>query len=648
MPSEQLQLGCTYDSVADSAVFNVWAPSSSSAVLKLYKNDTDKDATKSVDMNKNEETGVWTATVKGSNIDGWFYTYLLDNANGSNEVLDPYASSMAAYRNEGGSGRAAVVDMNSKSAIPNGWTNNYVNLAQREDAIIYEVSVRDFTISPDSGVKATPGTYKAFIEKLPYLKSLGITHIQLQPVLNFYYTDETDQSYEDAGTSSNNNYNWGYDPHNYFTPEGWYSSNPEDPYSRVKELRELVNAAHEQGIGVLLDVVYNHVANTALFDNIVPGYYFRMKDGKLLSASGCGNDTASERSMMARLIKDSTKHWVEEYHVDGFRFDLMGLMESNSVLNAYDACAEVNPDVLFEGEGWKMYNGPTGTSGLDQNYMNKTDSISVFNDEIRDAIKAGGFNEAGNGFITNKPVSAKHIFTNMCGTPELNYRADDPGDSIVYIVCHDGLTLHDSISNNAKLKDSDSAQRAELIARAKIGNLLVLTSQGVAFLQGGQELGRTKPKLHASGETVGNFVRNSYDSSDNINQFVWTLSDDYANLQKYTAGLIALRSSTKAFRLGDSETIAKKVSFYEDALADTIYELAFKVSNVDGYNWYVLVNVNGEAKTIDLGEDLTGAEILVDAQNAGVSAINNAKGIKITGSTVELDSYTATIFKIKQ
>ncbi|HZK20625.1 MAG TPA: type I pullulanase [Treponemataceae bacterium] len=647
-PDDSVQLGCVYDAKADKADFVLWAPSSATAVLKLYKKDTDKTATKTFDMTKNKDTGVWTVSVKGEKIDGWFYTYELDNSRGVREVLDPYASSMAAYRNEGGSGRAAVVDMNSSKATPANWSKNYAKLTQREDAIIYEVSVRDFTISPDSGVRETPGTYKAFVEKMSYLKDLGVTHIQLLPVVNFYFTDETDQSYEDQGTSNNNNYNWGYDPHNYFSPEGWFASDPTDPYSRVKELRMLIQTAHDYGMGVLLDVVYNHVASTAVFEDVVPGYYFRMKNGKYLSNSGCGNDTASERKMMARLIVDSTKHWVENYNVDGFRFDLMGLMESTSVLDSYEACAAVNPDVLFIGEGWKMYNGVSGTVGLDQNYMTKTDDIAVFNDEIRDAVKAGGFNEAGQGFITGKPVSAKHVYANLCGTPELNYRADSPGDNVQYLVCHDGLTLHDSISNNVKLDGSDPTDRAEIVARAKIGNTIALTAQGIAFLHAGQERGRTKPKLHATGELVGNFVRNSYDSSDNINQIIWTLKPEYKELKDYTAGLITLRRSTHAFRLGDADLIAKKMSFYEEALDGTIFQLAFKIADVDGYDWIVAMNVNKESVVIDLGEDLTTAQVVVDAKTAGTTPIATPVNVSIQGTTVELGPLTTTIFKIKK
>ncbi|MCK9171227.1 MAG: alpha-amylase family glycosyl hydrolase, partial [Treponema sp.] len=389
VPSKETVLGCTYKN--GSAVFNLWAPTSSAAVLNLYKIDDAVNPDYTVTMEKNDRTGVWTASFNEVDPDGMFYDYTLHNTHGTVTVLDPYAYSMAAYYNNGGTGRAAVINPDSKKALPEGGMSApFVKLAKREDAVIYEMSVRDFTISPDSGVKAVPGTYKAFIEKIPYLKDLGITHVQLMPVLNFYNNNETNKAYEDSGKVSGNNYNWGYDPHNYFTPEGWFSTDASDPYCRIRELRELINECHKAGIGVILDVVYNHMADTRFLDDIVPGYYFRTDaNGRLKSASGCGNDTATERTMMKRLVVDSTSYWVKNYKVDGFRFDIMGLMESSSVLDSYASCAKLNPSVLFEGEGWKMYDGPAGTVGMDQNYMTKTDSVAVFNDEFRDLIKAG-------------------------------------------------------------------------------------------------------------------------------------------------------------------------------------------------------------------------------------------------------------------
>ncbi len=642
IPSSDLVLGCTYDAKTNNAVFNIWAPSSTSVVLNLYNKDGLKTPTKTVDMKLDAKTGVWTATTT-ENINGWFYDYTITNSRGTNNALDPYAKSMAAYRNEGGSGRAAVVDINSDKAGK--MVNDYVKLEQREDAIIYEVSVRDFTIASDSNVKNPKGTYKAFIEKLPYLKELGVTHLQIMPVLNFYYTDETNRNYENAGTANNNNYNWGYDPHNYFTPEGWYSTDATNPYSRISELRELVDAAHSYGLGILLDVVYNHMANTALMEDIVPGYYYRMNNGKYTSGSGCGNDVATTHAMARRLIVESTAYWVKEYKVDGFRFDLMGLIDTETMNQAYAACAAINPDTLFVGEGWKMYNGPTGTQGMDQKQANKTDSIAMFNDELRDTCKMGGMSE-GQGFITGKEASKSILISNIFGQPINNYKADDPGDNVQYLACHDGLTLHDSVFFNAKLDESIPAQRAEGISRIKMGNFIAATSQGVGFFHAGQERGRTKPKLNSTTEIEGNFVRNSYDSSDNINQFIWTLDADYAALLDYTKGLIEMRKNTSAFRLGTMDAVNANTAILEDATKEMFKVAAYSIT-ADGYTYYVVMNADSVAQTVDVGASVANAEVLADSVKAGSTAIAAPKGVKTAGTTITVDPLTCTVVRVK-
>ena len=643
IPAADVKLGCTYDAATNKASFVLWAPTSSSVVLNLYDKDQLAEPTKSIDMNFDAATGTWSVETN-ENIDGWFYDYSVTNSRGTNNVLDPYAKSMAAYRNEGGAGRAAVVDINSTKALPNGaWKNDYVTLEQREDAIIYEVSVRDFTISPDSGVTGEKGTYRAFIEKLPYLKELGVTHLQIMPVLNFYYTDETDRSYEDNGTANNNNYNWGYDPHNYFTPEGWYASDATNPYSRVSELRELVDAAHGYGLGILLDVVYNHMANTTLMENIVPGYYYRTINGAYTSGSGCGNDVASTRAMARRLIVESTKYWVEEYKVDGFRFDLMGLIDTETMFSAYEACAAVNPETLFVGEGWKMYNGPVGTFGMDQKQVINTDNIAVFNDEIRDAIKAGGMNEEAKGFITGKTVLENSFFPLIMGQPKYNYKADDPGDSIQYLVCHDGLTLHDSVFHNAGLNEAIPEQRAEGIKRIKMGNFIGSTAQGIAFFHAGQERGRTKPRLNATTESIGNYVRNSYDSSDNINQFVWTLDEDYQGLLDYTKGLIEMRKNTTAFRLGTADAVANNTAL----LSTEESKVTAYTIKADGYTYYVIMNAANKAVTVDTGVSMANAEVLADAVQAGSKAIAAPVGVTAEGTSVTVDSLTCTVVRVK-
>lgn len=640
IPPASLELGCSYSQ--GKAVFNLWAPTSSSAVLNLYKVYDANKPDYTVPMTKDSKTGVWSVEFSEVDCDGMFYDFTLENSKGIVTVLDPYAKSMAVYHGKGGAGRAAVVDLNSEKAgvqdVP------YVNLVKREDAIIYEVSVRDFTISPDANVSATPGTYKAFIEKIPYLKELGITHVQLLPVVNFYYNDEANKKYEDSGNVNGNNYNWGYDPHNYFTPEGWYATDAADPYCRIRELRELINECHKAGIGVLLDVVYNHMAGTQFLDDIVPGYYFRTNaKGGFTSNSGCGNDTATERTMMKRLVVDSTSHWVKNYKVDGFRFDLMGLMEASSVVDSYKACKKINASTLFEGEGWRMYNGAPGTVGMDQRYMLQTNEVAVFNDEFRDAMKAGGFNEAGRGFITKKRTDNTKLFRNVTGNP-FNYRTDQPGDNLNYLVCHDGLTLHDSIVHNLRL--DETKDKNEIVQRIKLGNFIVLTSQGLAFLHAGQESGRTKPNINNSrNESIGNFVRNSYDSSDNINQYVWTVEPEYQELLEYTKGLIEIRKEFNVFRTANSKKIAK--NFVDLEIQDD-EGLAFGyIAKKSEGTWVILVNAKMKSIEINTSVSLNNGVIYIDSRSANKNGIENPVGVKISGKTVTLDPLTATVIRIK-
>ncbi|WP_294430239.1 alpha-amylase family glycosyl hydrolase [uncultured Treponema sp.] len=646
VPADDVVLGASYSN--KSVAFRLWAPTSSSAIVNLYKKGDAKSADFTVSMEKDASNGVWTAVFNKVDPDGFFYDYTLTNSKGTVTVLDPYARSMAAYHNDGTLGRGAVVDLTSARSLPEGgMSGDYYPLEKREDAVIYEMSVRDFTICSDSGVKAAPGTYKAFIEKIPYLKELGITHVQLMPVVNFYYNNETDRAYDNRGVVNNSNYNWGYDPHNYFTPEGWYATDAADPYCRIRELRELVNECHKAGLGVLLDVVYNHMAGTRFLDDIVPGYYFRMNGrGGFTSNSGCGNDTATEHKMMARIVKDSTEYWVREFKVDGFRFDLMGLMEAGSVENAYSACVKVNPHVLFEGEGWRMYNGEAGTVGMDQAYMRKTDHVAVFNDELRDMLKAGGFNEAGLGLITGKEVNGSELLRSITGNPR-SYGVNQPGANIQYMTCHDGLTLHDLISHNVNLKEEKPADKAEIIRRIKMGNALALSAQGIAFLHGGQERGRSKPNVsHASQECIGNFVRNSYDSSDNINQFVWTLDNDYQTVLDYTKGLIALRRTTDVFRMADAAKIKKNTFLLSDK-EDKSLVFAYRIHNDDG-DWLVAVNASTKNTVIKSDVALKKAEVLVDAANAGTEPLTSLNGVKLSGKKITLDPLTATIIHVKK
>ena len=644
IPPKDARLGALYDSVAKSCRFSLWAPLSETVSVHLYRKGNDETPAFTLPLRYDEKTGLWQGTFTDEDPERFFYDYTLKDERGTHTALDPYAVSMAAYTGAS-MGRGAIVDLQKKTLKPER-EYPFVLLRHREDAIIYELSVRDFTVSPDSGVQNIPGTYKAFIEKIPYLQALGITHIQLMPVLKFYYTDETNRRYEDAGTVRNNNYNWGYDPHNYFTPEGWYASDPENPESRIRELRELVNECHKARIGVLLDVVYNHVAETALFDAVVPGYYFRMNaDGSYTNASGCGNDFASERVMARKLIVDSAVHWVREYRVDGFRFDLMGLLDTETVLEAYARCTQLNPSTLFIGEGWKMYNGAIGTVGMDQHYMTKTDSVAVFNDELRDLVKAGGMNEEKRAFLTGGTVDPMQLFYNCIGSPQCNYTSDSPGDNVQYLVCHDGLTLHDCIAHNAGLNECHPAEKKELIARIKLGNTLILTSQGIAFLHSGQERGRTKPNMHhAVEECLGAFVRNSYDASDSINRFIWELDEDYAHVLSYTQGLIALRKRFKSFRIGDVRRIAHAAAFLPAEAAGPVGAFGYTLEWDDGI-WYLLFNASTAEQSFIPPRPVKNPVFFAAKDAASPDGIERVTGVTFDKNRIVVDSCTAVIFR---
>lgn len=613
LPKEDYFLGANFNPSTQEVSFSLWAPSATSVSVLIFSDGKIAEPSFQFQLSKNSESGVWGLTCAlDESLDGWFYEFEVTTEKGKRRCLDPYAKSMAAFLNDGTSGRAAIINPENPKYLPQGgWSSTdksevcstLPEFSDYSQAIVYEISVRDATISPDSPEKdeIKKGTYAGFISALPYIKELGITHIQLLPVMNFYNNNETIKTYENSGTTHGNNYNWGYDPHSYFSPEGWYSTEPENPYSRISELKTLINEAHKLGLRVILDVVYNHMAKTDFLDDIVPGYYFRhSKDGSFTSNSGCGNDVATEHSMTRKLIVDSLVYWTKEYHVDGFRFDLMGLLDAQTVMSGYEKCAEIKKDVLFIGEGWKMYNGEKGTVGMDQNYMTKTEKVAVFNDEFRDLAKAGGMSEAGQGFLTGKKVSIPDLFCNCSGKPVHNYSVTKPSSNVQYFACHDGLTLHDSIVNNIPLDESTEEGKIEAVNRLKLANALLLTSQGIAFLHAGQERGRTKTAFTTAGtddcETIGNFVKNSYDSSDNINNFVWNISDLNKDLLEYTKNLISLRKNNSAFTISTQDEVMSRISLLGEYCDD--FFMAYKIADSEG-DWYLFFNSNKEDKKID-------------------------------------------------
>jgi len=648
------ELGAIYSK--SGTEFKLWSPLASNVKLTIYKDGTDDTIYKEADLTLGDK-GVWSIVIK-EDLKGYFYTYDVTNAGRTKRVLDPYAKSMAAFNESKEKvGRAAVVDL--KSIGPKLDFANIEGYTKREDAIIWEIHVRDFTSDPSLETNSQFGTYKAFIEKLDYIKSLGVTHVQLLPVMNYYFGNELDNGTRELDYSAGpNTYNWGYDPHNYFSPEGMYSENPRDPELRVKELKELIDAIHKSGMGVILDAVYNHTAKISILEDIIPGYYHFMDvDGKPKSSYG-GGRVGTTHFMSRKLVVDSVLHWVNEYKVDGFRYDLMGDLDAETVQMAFDKSREVNPNIIMIGEGWRTYVGDDGDSRTpaDQSWMDQTDAAGSFSDEMRNELKSGFGSEGQPRFMTGGKRDINLIFNNVAGRPS-NMTLDDPGDVVQYVAAHDNLPLHDVIAQSIN-KDPDHHEE-EIQKRIRLSNTMILTSQGTAFLHAGQEYGRTKqwradgkPKVKGTevkGFDYPWFVHDSYDSSDAINMIDWKKIES-EGLQRdtidYTTGLIKIRRSTDAFRLGDADLVKKNVSLVKAmGIKPQDNIIVYKAISTDGDSYYVFINADDVSRELGLEVDLTKGIVLVDSDESGVEPVKEISGFTLSSDKIKIDALTALIIK---
>ncbi len=647
------ELGLRYSE--EETLFRLWAPLATSVTLNLYEQGTDSVPYKQVDLTKGAK-GLWTASVEG---DLWahFYNYTVTNYGVSRTILDPYAKSMAVTTGDHTvAGKGAVVD---PSLIgPELEFADIQGFEKREDAIIWEIHVRDFTSDPDITTDAQFGTYKAFIERLGYIRELGVTHIQLLPVLSYRWGNELENHKRMLEYAVSSNYNWGYDPHNYFSPEGMYSEDPTDPALRIRELKELVQAIHEHGMGVTLDVVYNHTASLELFEDIVPGYYHFMDARGNPKSSYGGGRLGSTHKMVRKLIIDSMVFWTAEYKVDGFRYDLMGDLDSETVQMAYDQVKAINPMVIKVGEGWRTYAGDDNdeVTPADQDWMGSTNSVASFSDEIRNELKSGFGSEGEPRFITGGPRNIRTIFNNVIAKPG-NMTEDDPGDVLQYIAAHDNLTLHDVIAYS--IKKDPARHQEEIQQRIRLGNTIILTSQGTAFLHAGQEYGRTKqwkgeeaPEsdyTYVEGFEHPYFIENSYDASDIINHFDWdkvTRPGIHKETMAFTKGLIALRRSTDAFRLGTEEEIRRKVHLIQsEDIREEDLVIGYRAESTQGTRYYVFVNADSVSRDIRLDTNLTSGVVLVDSDEAGTREVNSLSGVQVYPSFIRLDALTATVIK---
>lgn len=665
-----------------------WSPSADQVNVVLYDKEDADTQLNTVAMTQTDR-GVWRVELNEETAglpDMSGYYYHLEIVRGDEKVLalDPYAKSLAAWDNltaDAKVAKAAIVD--PASIGPDLSYADIPGYEKREDAVIYEVHVRDFTSDPsiEDELTAQFGTFAAFVDKLDYIQSLGVTHIQLLPVMSYYFGNDLangERSLEYASTDQN--YNWGYDPQSYFALTGMYSEDPTDPAKRIEEFKLLIDEIHQRDMGVILDVVYNHTAQTHLFEDLEPNYYhFMDADGTARESFG-GGRLGTTHHMARRVLVDSITYWVDEFKVDGFRFDMMGDHDAEAIQMAFDAAEALNPNMIMIGEGWITYEGDEtepDVQAADQHWMSDTDAVGVFSDEIRNELKSGFGSEGEPRFLTGGARNVESIFQNIIASPS-NFNADDPGDVVQYIAAHDNLTLHDVIAQS--IKKDPKEHEAEIHQRIRLGNLMVLTSQGTPFIHSGQEYGRTKQYRHEDYITTveagnepykstymtdvdGNpfeypyFIHDSYDSSDAVNMFNWqqaTNPEQYpiqGVTQRYTAGLIQLRRHTDAFRKATADEVAANVTLITaPEIMEEDLVIAYQARDSNGDLYAVFINADNELRNITLTEEfinLAQGDIIVDGLVAGIEAIESPTGVTLSENSVNLDPLTATIIRLK-
>lgn len=604
--------------------FTLWSPMAEAAEVLLYATGRNTPATDTLAMTKSER-GTWRTSVP-EQLYGKFYTFRIRH-DGKWLAETPGVWAKAVGVN---GERAAIIDFSLTDPI--GWDEDKgPEIKAITDAIIYEMHHRDFSLSPTSGI-ANKGKYLALTEQgtknrfgdatgIDHLRELGVTHVHILPSYDYNSVDETNLPL--------NQYNWGYDPYNYNVPEGSYSTNPSDPYARIREMKEMVKALHEAGIGVVMDVVYNHTADNddSNFSLTAPGYYYRHRpDGSYSDASGCGNETASERRQMHDFIINSVKYWADEYHIDGFRFDLMAIHDTETMNDVARTLKTVRPDIFVYGEGWTAGDSPlpAGRRALKENVA-KMEGIAVFSDDIRDAIKGHYSNASDRGFATGKPGNEETIKIGIVAAtahPQVDYSkgnnskfayASAPTQIVNYVSCHDDLMLTDKLA-----KSMPEAGEAERQRAARLAQTIVFTSQGTPFMFAGEELFRDKKGVH-----------NSYCSPDSINAIDWTLKHSNAEQLNYYRELIKLRKAHPAFRMTTAEDISRNIVF-DKVDARNLISYSIK-NNANGDTWReIKVVFNGGNEPAEV--KVTKGKWLIIAEDGKIKAdgLGTSDGGKIT------------------
>jgi pullulanase len=581
---------------ASGSAFTLWSPPAERAELVLYRDPVSGDAYRRADLHKSDD-GVWSLGIPGD-LAGYYYTFrVLINGVWSEEVPDPWS------RLVGINGRRSFIG-DLRRTDPSGWEDDKAfRKGKRKpkrgnpmDAVVYELQVRDATMDNSSGSRH-PGKFLGLTEMgtrnaaglstgLDHLQELGVTHIHLLPMFDFASIDEA--------KPASATYNWGYDPLNYNAVEGSFATDPRDPMVRVRELKEMIMALHRKGLSVVMDVVYNHTSSVdhSSFNQLVPGYFYRQNaKGGFSNATACGNETASDRPMFRDFMIRSLEYWLTEFHLDGFRFDLMGVHDIVTMNAISKRLRDLRPDLLLYGEGWTAGACPLPDSlrALKAN-ASKLDGIAVFSDDIRDGIKGSVFDHGDKGFVSGKPGMEQSIRFGVVGSvrheqvdyAKVNYSkapyAIDPGSTMTYCECHDNHTLWDKLAISAK--DASAGEREEM---HRLALMTVLTSQGIAFLHAGTEFLRSKRG-----------VENSFESPDSINAIDWNQKTLHQDVFEFVKLLIQLRKDHPAFHMRTGTDIRAAIRFQDSPDGTVVYRIDGSRS---GDQWKdILVLLNGSDK----------------------------------------------------
>ena len=601
----------------EATTFQLFAPATAKrVVVRIYNDGMGGKPIKTVKMKRTEQAEMWQAEIKG-NLLGKFYTFDM----GKGECPGVFAKAVGVNGQRG-----AIVNL--VKTDPEDWCcDAHPVIKSPADLVVYEMHHRDFSIARKDA--NYPGKFLALTEPwaIDHLKALGVNAIHILPSYDYGSVDET--------RLNTPQYNWGYDPVNYNVPEGGYSTNPYDPTCRIREFKQMVQALHKAGIAIILDVVYNHTYDIdhSNFQRTYPDYYYRKVDGKYSNGSGCGNETASDQPMMRKFMIESVKHWINEYHIDGFRFDLMGCHDIETMNEIRKAVDAIDPTIFIYGEGWSAGQCalPTEQLGVKANIA-KMPRIAAFSDEIRDALRGPFDDDTKGGFLAGVPDCEESLKFGIAGAiahpqvdmSKVNYSktpwATEPTQMMSYVSCHDDMCLVDRLKSSIPGISDDELIRLDLLAQTA-----VFTSQGVPFMLSGEELLRSKKGVH-----------NSFESPDSINQLDWKNQQRYPQVFKFYQDLIALRKHHPAFRLGDAHLVRKHLEFLDAPKGVVAFRLKDYAGRDDWRNIVVILNANREQVAVSLPK----ATYTIVCQNG---AINEASTYKLSGHRAQIAPQSAMI-----